>query len=103
VGWLTWLTIVRHPPSAVSCHVANGDGTYFSCEYRGRGVKLLTLRIVDRDDNMAHPLMCQVVFTICRPKLHAYGACNMALPHYHHHSGVQWWWGVMVVMQQWWS
>jgi len=64
---------------------------------------LLTLRIVDRDDNirrhhldnMARPLTCQVVFTICRLKLHAYGACNVALPHCRHHSGVQWWWGVV--------
>jgi len=52
---------------------------------------------------MARPLTCQVIFTICHPKLHAYGACNVALPHCRHHSGVQWWWGAMVVMQRWWS
>jgi len=64
---------------------------------------LLTLRIVDRDnnirrhhlDNMAHPLTCQVVFAICHPKWRAYGACNVALPHCRHHSGVQWWWGAV--------
>ena len=104
MGWLTWLTVVHHPSSIVSCHVANGDMAPTSRMNRGgRGVRLLTLSNVDRDDNMCHhrldngacPLMCQVIFTICRLKRRVYRACDVALPHCPHHWGVQWWWGAV--------
>ena len=39
--------------------------------------------------------MCQVIFTICRPKRCVYGDCDVALPHCCRHWGVQRWWGAV--------